>query len=131
MRTIQTQAQQTGVGITSYGHQTTRTNQFFSEQSQTISGVSDESQLVSFLYNLGSGNSLIRVRAISVRPDQVRQRLNSNVTLVASYQKTHAPPQPAASAAKVPRPQPAPPAAKSPPPPAKPADPRPPTAQKK
>jgi Tfp pilus assembly protein PilO len=87
MRTIQMQAGQNGVGITRFGPQTTRTNQFFSEQSQTISGISGEKQLVDFLYNLGSGSSLIRVRAISVRPDPSRQQLDANITLVASYQK--------------------------------------------
>lgn len=100
VRTIQMQAQQSGVGIMSFGHQTTQTNQFFNEKAQTISGVSDEKQLVDFLYKLGAGNSLIRVRAISVRPDQSRQRLNSNITLVASYQKN----RPAATAPAAPRP---------------------------
>jgi len=87
MRTIQSQAGQSGVGITGYGHQTSRTNdQFFAEQTQTISGVATEKQLVAFLYELGSGTSLVRVRSLSVHPDQNRQQLNINVTLVASYQ---------------------------------------------
>jgi Tfp pilus assembly protein PilO len=116
LRTIQLQAQQSGMGITSFGHQTTRTNQFFSEVTQTISGISDEKQLVDFLYSLGSGNSLIRVRAISVRPDQARQRLNSNITLVASYQKTQ-PARGATAAAKAsPAPKAAPPPTAAPPP---------------
>jgi Tfp pilus assembly protein PilO len=103
MRTIQTQAGQSGMGITGYGHQTTRTNQFFAEQSQTISGVSAEKQLIDFLYNLGSGNSMIRVRSLSVHPDPVRQQLNANITLVASYQKNPKPQaaEPAAKAAPV------------------------------
>jgi len=42
---------------------------------------------VDFLYNLGSGNSLIRVRDLSLRPDPPRQQLSGNVKLVASYQK--------------------------------------------
>jgi Tfp pilus assembly protein PilO len=113
MRTIQTQSGQSGVGITSFGHQTTRTNQFFSEQSQTISGISGEKQLVDFLYNLGSGNSMVRVRAISVHPDQSRQQLSANLTLVASYQKAQ-PFRTATSAVKATPPKPAPASVKGP-----------------
>ena len=46
-----------------------------------------EAQLVDFLYKLGDGNSLIRVRALSLRPDPPRQNLGGNITLIASYQK--------------------------------------------
>ena len=48
---------------------------------------SGEKPLVDFLYNLGSGNSLIRVRGLSLRPDPPRQLLAANITLIASYQK--------------------------------------------
>src|SRR2546423_7236583 len=61
--TIQEQQQKSGVNIIRTGRQTTRTNQFFLEQTQPISIQSKEPQLVDFLYNLGSSNSLIRVRA--------------------------------------------------------------------
>lgn len=88
-QTIQSEAIRTGVGINAYGHQTTRTNQFFSEQSRTISVISDEKQLVQFLYSLGTGDSLVRVRSLSVHPADVhRQRLSATITLVASYQKS-------------------------------------------
>jgi len=63
------------------------TNQFFLEQSQNISVQSGEQQLVDFLYNLGSGNSLIRVRDLTLRPDPPRQNLSATVKLVASFQK--------------------------------------------
>jgi hypothetical protein len=48
---------------------------------------SQEKELVDFLYNLGVGDSLIRVKVLSVQPDQTHQRLTTRVTLVASYQK--------------------------------------------
>ena len=48
---------------------------------------SSEAQLVDFLYKLGDGNSLIRVRALSLRPDAPRQALAGSLTLIASYQK--------------------------------------------
>ena len=50
-----------------------------------------------FLYSLGSGNSLIRVRDLTLRPDPPRQQLSGTVKLVASYQKN--PPKKAAPAA--------------------------------
>ena len=86
-RAIQMQQAQSGVNITSTSKQTVRTNQFFLELTQQISVESGEAQLVDFLYNLGSGNSLIRVRDLTLRPDAPRQQLSGTVKLVASYQK--------------------------------------------
>ena len=87
LRNIQMQANQSGVGLIST-RQTTRTNASFIEQIQTITVQSGEKQLVDFLYNIGAGGSQARVRGISVRPDQPHQRLNAQITLVASYRKT-------------------------------------------
>lgn len=99
LRTIQTQMAQTGVGFVGNSRQTTSTNLFFIEQAQTVTVASGEKQLVDFLYNLGSGNSLVRVREISVRPDPNRSQLNANITLVASFQKSSKAPAPATKAA--------------------------------
>jgi hypothetical protein len=85
--TINVQAGQSGVQIISYGKTSFTTNQFFIELSQTISAQSPEEPLVDFLYNLGSGNSLIRVRDLNLRPDPARQQIVATITLVASYQK--------------------------------------------
>jgi hypothetical protein len=57
------------------------------EQNETITTLSGEKQLVDFLYNLGSGQSLIRVKELSIQPDQPHQQLNARITLVASYQR--------------------------------------------
>lgn len=84
---INAQAGQSGVRIMSNGRLTTSTNQFFIEKSQSISIQSGEPQLVDFLYNLGSSNSLIRVRDLDVRPEPNHHELVANVKLVASYQK--------------------------------------------
>ncbi len=86
-RTIQTHQAQSGVNVTSTSKMQTRTNQFFIEQSQTVVLQARENQLVNFLHSLGSGNSLIRVRDLSLRPDPSRQQLTANVKLAASYQK--------------------------------------------
>ena len=99
-RAIQMQQAQSGVNVTSTSKQNVRTNQFFLELSQQISVESGEAQLVDFLYNLGSGNSLIRVRDLALHPNPPRQQLSGNVKLVASYQKN--PPKKAAPAANSP-----------------------------
>jgi hypothetical protein len=87
LRVIQSQAAVSGVNITGTSRATTKTNDFFLEQNQTVSIQSGEEQLVNFLYSLGAGESLIRVRELSLRPDQPRQNLGGSLTLVASYQK--------------------------------------------
>ena len=88
-RAIQAQQAQSGVNVTSTSRTTTGTNEeFFIRLTQTIGVQSGEPQLVDFLYNLGAGSSLIRVRGLSLRPDPPRQQLVANVTLVASYQKS-------------------------------------------
>lgn len=84
---IQNQAAQSGVGIVANNRQPPRTNQFFLELGQALTTQSGEAQLVDFLYNLGAGSSMIRARALSVRPDQPRTGLTATMTLVASFQK--------------------------------------------
>jgi len=89
--TVQTQAAQSGVSILSYdsrgGSGDSRTAEFFQEQTLRVTAMSTDAQLVDFLHKLGTGNSLIRVRDLDVRPDQGQMRLNYSITLVASYQK--------------------------------------------
>ncbi len=104
LTTIQNQAVQSGVSIITSTRQPERTNQFFLERAQGLTIQSGEAQLVDFLYKLGDGNSLIRVRALSLRPaDASRQTLGGNLTLIASYQKKpSARPAPAPAPAPVP-----------------------------
>src|SRR6185369_16223356 len=73
-RTINNQAAESGINIISSVpvRQTTVTNvaaQFFTEQGLSLNCQGNESQLVDFLYKLGSGNSLIRVRDMALNPD--------------------------------------------------------------
>jgi Tfp pilus assembly protein PilO len=84
---INNQAAQSSVGILANNRQPERTNQFFIERSQALTTQSGEPQLVDFLYSLGSGNSLIRVRSLSIRPDAPRQALSATISLIASFQK--------------------------------------------
>ena len=88
MQAIQSQAAQSGVMLVSQNRQPDRTNAFSIDRSLTQTTQSGESQLVDFLYNLGAGTSLIRVRGLTIRPEQpARQALSATVTLVASFQK--------------------------------------------
>jgi hypothetical protein len=100
--TINNQAALSGVQINRYDsiRQTTggvgKTNQFFEEQSAVANVTAEEKSLVDFLYNLGVGGSLIRVRSMNLSPDPQRQKLQGNITVVASYAK-RAPVRPAAA----------------------------------
>ena len=87
LRTVQNQAAVSGVSIMSISRQTTATNVFFLEQRQTFTVQAGEDQLVDFLYQLGSGDSIIRARGLSLRPNAPRMQLSGNLDLVASYQK--------------------------------------------
>ncbi len=88
MRTIQSQAAASGFGIQNYSRSMMRTNDaFFVEQVQNINVTATEEQLIDFLYKLGSGASMIRVRDLELQPDAPRQKLSANIKLVASYQK--------------------------------------------
>jgi Tfp pilus assembly protein PilO len=104
IRTIQSQAAESGVAINSTSRQMSRTNDFFVEQVQNISVTATDEQLVNFLYKLGSGASMIRVRDLELQPDNSHQRLNANIRIVASYQKKPAasPPAPPTSTAAKP-----------------------------
>ncbi len=84
---IQSQAAASGVLILSTMKPRSETNQFFIEQLQDITVQSKEQQLVDFLYNLGSSNSLIRVRSLTLHADPSHTLLQAGIKLVASYQK--------------------------------------------
>lgn len=87
LQAIQSEAVKSGVIIQANNRLPESTNQFFKELSQSITTLSEESQLVDFLYNLGTSSSQTRVRAIAIRPDPSRTKLNATITLVASFQK--------------------------------------------
>ena len=77
-----------------------KTNSFYDEQGLVLSGISaEEKSLVDFRYQLGNGNSLIRAKNMTLSPDPLHQKLNGNVTLIASFQRK-VPAKPAATPAK-------------------------------
>ena len=87
-RTITDEQVRSGVTPQGGGRIFTATNLFFLEQTTTVNVEGNEQQLIDFLFNLGSGNSLIRVRELNLHPDAPHQKLNASVKLVASYQKS-------------------------------------------
>ena len=92
LQTVQSQALASGVKINRYQEQSSRgfnvaTNAYFDEQSLVVSYDTGYQPLINFLVGLAEHESMIRVRHMDVKPDASRQRLQGNLTLVASYQK--------------------------------------------
>ncbi len=97
---IQAQVGRSGVALINNSTISTDTNSpFYVEKSQSIQVQGGETNLVDFLYSLGTGDSLIRVRDLSLRPDPSHQQLQASIKLVASFQKT-TPARPASPASK-------------------------------
>ncbi len=90
-RSVQTQAQSSGVAVLSIDSRgksgPSKPTDFFEEQTVSVTVNTGDAELVDFLYKLGSGNSLIRVRDLTLGPDQTQIKLNGTITLTASYQK--------------------------------------------
>jgi hypothetical protein len=106
-REIDTQANLNGVTILQFSPAPRsfggRTNSFFDEAALVINFTSGEKELVNFLYSLGKGNSLVRVRSMNLGPELPnRYRLQGSMTLVESFQKKQARPAPASSPAAKP-----------------------------
>ena len=105
--TIYNQGALSGVTVDNYNEirqsssGVSKPNQFFDEKAANVHITGDEKSLVDFLYNLGVGGSLIRVRSMSLSPDQPRYKLQGTLQVVASYARK-APPKavPAATPAK-------------------------------
>jgi Tfp pilus assembly protein PilO len=105
--TIQTEAIRAGVTLDNSGKLQATTNQNFLELAQQYQVRGKEQQLVDFLFNLGEGNSSIRVRDLNLHPDQPHQMLMATIRLMGSYQ-LRAPARGAASTRTTTAPNPAP-----------------------
>ena len=65
-----------------------KTNEFFEEQAINLTvNPSSPQELVDFLYAIGSGDLLVRVKELSVSPDGSQTKLSGSMKLVASFQK--------------------------------------------
>jgi len=92
--TLITQAAATGVQASNFrpyivpARIAGQTNTFFDEQQMTFDVTATEPELVNFLFALGTGDSMIRVRDMSrLRLDPSQTRLQTAVTVIASFQK--------------------------------------------
>jgi hypothetical protein len=113
-RTVQSLAQQKRFFADSWGTPTVNrnsTNKFFEEHSMTLRfSNTGEKELIDFMYGLSEGNSSVRVRDFSVRPDGSKTKLQGQLVLVASYQvdktavRTAARPAPTPASTKSPNP---------------------------
>lgn len=98
---IQNTANTYSVNIINNSPPRTSTNSpFFIQREMNFSVLAREDSLVNFLYAVGSSNSVMRVRAMSIRPDGPHQQLSATLTIEASYQKKAPTPAPAAPPAK-------------------------------
>ena len=78
-----------------------KTNEFFDEQTLSLSFEAGESNLVSFLYNIGNDPSMVRIRELHLAPAEAgRYKLKGTILLAADYEKH--PVLPAAPPAKGP-----------------------------
>lgn len=89
-RLVQTQAAAASLQITSTDPRQratgARTNQFFQEQSLSIQFTSGGKELVDFLVAIASGNQMVRVRELNVKPDPQGFRLVGNIVFIGNYQ---------------------------------------------
>jgi len=83
--TIFAQAAAAGLQITSASKVTSSTNAFCYERRQNFALQATEQQLLDFLQHVGASNSVLRVRALSLRPNPERTRFLVSVTVVGSY----------------------------------------------
>ncbi|RME92388.1 MAG: hypothetical protein D6766_10170 [Verrucomicrobia bacterium] len=102
LRTVQEKARLSGVVITqtrtaTSASATSRTNAFFDEQALTVGITTGPKELIEFLYSIGTGESMIRVRDMDLRPTRQRYQLDGNLTFIASYQKAKPNPPPSAA----------------------------------
>jgi hypothetical protein len=83
--TILAQAAAAGLQITSFSRVTSSTNTCFYERRQNLALKATEQQFLDFLQNVGASNSVLRVRALSLRPNPERTRFLVSVTVVGNY----------------------------------------------
>jgi hypothetical protein len=89
-REVESQSQLAGVTILRYDptpRTSVKTNAFFDEQALVVTFSAGEKELIEFLYNLGSRNSLIRVRSMNLGREPTGYKLQGSLTLVESFQK--------------------------------------------
>jgi hypothetical protein len=74
-----------------------KADDFFEEQAEQITILSQEPQLINFLYQIGNDPSMIRVSSLTLNPDNAvtRYKFTGTITLTANYARKPAVPAPA------------------------------------
>lgn len=89
LRTIQSETTKHQVNVQRYDGQSEHalgTNDLFVERVLPIQFINtDDTNLVALLVSIGSGNSLIRVRDLTIQTDPSRTKFHGRITFVASY----------------------------------------------
>lgn len=89
LRTIQAETTRHRVNVQRYDGQSEHalgTNDLFVERVLPIQYINtDDTNLVALLVSVGSGDSLIRVRDLTIQTDPSRTKLHGRITFVASY----------------------------------------------
>ena len=91
IKLVQPKAARAGINVVQWNPSsgaTSRNSEFFDEHVLRITfrNTGDE-ELLKFLVSLGDGDSVIRIRDLTIRPESNKMKLTGNVTMVASYQK--------------------------------------------
>ena len=103
--------QAAAAGVQTAGSQVNRnsagnTNQFFQEASISIPFHAGGKELVDFLVGIAAQNAMIRVRDMSLRPEQNQTRLGGTLVFVGNFQQRPATNAPVRKVAAAPAPQP-------------------------
>lgn len=102
VRFYNSRADSNGVQVLNNSRPNTRTNDpFFVDHVMSLSVQGRESHIVNFLYSLGAGSSIVRVRSMSLHPDPTHQQITANIDIVASYAKKIQARTPAAAPASI------------------------------
>lgn len=91
LQTVETKIQRSGIGRRSTTPSRGSGNgndEFFEEHQITVTyGDTKDEDLLKFLVSLGTGESVIRVRAMTISPERTQMKLRGSITMVASFQK--------------------------------------------
>jgi hypothetical protein len=98
---IMTETSRAGLLLRSTSRVTSRTNGYFTELRQNLSLEATEPQLLDFLRNVATSNSVFRVQSLSLRPTPDRTRLGASMAIAGDYRLPDAGPAPDPAAAQL------------------------------
>jgi hypothetical protein len=91
IKLVQPKAASAGINVVQWNPSaegSSKNSEFFEEHVLRITfRNTGDQELLKFLVSLGDGDSVIRIRDLTIRPESDKMKLTGNVTMVASYQK--------------------------------------------